>query len=67
MTTNGTVAVKALRGGKVHAGVRVERMEGWAAACGGGFIGGDYDVITESASHVNCARCLKALGREGLH
>jgi hypothetical protein len=63
-TTNETVAVMKIGAGKVHAGARVEFLGGWAAACSGRFIGSDYETITESAAHINCARCAARLATE---
>jgi hypothetical protein len=62
-TTNETVAVTKIGSGKVHAGERSMNGEGWGAACSGRYIGSDYETITESASHINCARCLSRLGK----
>jgi hypothetical protein len=67
MTTTEAVAVKALNGGKVHAGERSANGAWWVSTCSGRMIGGDYAVITETVSHVNCSRCLAKLGRAELH
>ena len=62
MTT--TVAVMKIGSGRVHAGIRAANDQGWGAACSGRIVGWDYETITESASHINCARCLAKIEKE---
>lgn len=64
-TTNETVAAGEMKMGggfgKFHAATRSATVAGLATACGASVFA-DRAVV-ESASHVNCARCLKAMGR----
>lgn len=59
-TANEVVGAMKVGSGKVHSGryFASGRGNGWVADCTGRIIGWDHEVLTESASHINCARCI---------
>lgn len=68
-TTNEMVAAGEMKMnggfGKFHAATPNHSAAGFATVCGAPVFASA--AMVESLSHVTCSRCLKKLGREGLH